>query len=387
MSCLTHAPLPGWGNLARAATQGNIADSLLAQLWMRNSERSFWLSRSAWSLYVIAQFRKRVTAKENIRVWFPDYFCNASIAPLRDLGAEIDFYPLTADGCPDLSQCEVILGGGKPDLIVLVHYFGEPTPANDIARFARENGAWLIEDSAHILRPVDGIGESGDFILYSPHKFLPIPDGALLLVRRNSSAKITDDLLEKYDFDGLCQSLVDEHRSLARTTYEWLVKRLLQKLGVRGSNGKFVGFYDDDLVMNAKNNFIHPEMSLLARKLLFEVINGLDGEAKIREINQENWCAGLAKVKVAGERMAPLQASNTPYLAGFSCNEKAVAERAYNLFKNAKIPVTTWPDLPPEVRNNPVKHQRAISMRETRIFFPVHHSIDSSAIQFALKGI
>lgn len=383
---LTHAPLPGWGDIARSVSQGSVTDSLLAQPWMRSDERSFWFSRSAWSLFAIAQFRRRVTGQENIRVWFPDYFCNASIAPLRELGSDIDFYPLSIDGCPDLSVCETMLEGGKPDLIVLVHYFGAPTPTGELARFAHENGAWLIEDSAHILRPVGNIGQFGDFIIYSPHKFLPIPDGAILLARRNSLGKISNDLLEKYDFLGLCQSLEGQSRFPANTTYEWLAKRLLQKLGVRSNNLELAGFYDDVLTMNAEK-FSQPGMSLLARKLLFRMNNSLDEEIKVREINGEEWCIRLAKLKGIGGSMVPLQSTHTPYLAGFSFNESGVAEKVYNRLRNSRIPVTTWPDLPPEVTKNPVRHRAAISMRETRIFLPVHRSINPSTIQFALKGM
>jgi hypothetical protein len=49
--------------------------------------------------------------------------------------------------------------------------------------------AWLIEDAVHALRPVRGIGASGDFVLYSPHKHLPIPDGAVLVVRGDGPAE------------------------------------------------------------------------------------------------------------------------------------------------------------------------------------------------------
>jgi hypothetical protein len=386
MSCLTHAPLPEWSAIARTVAQENVADSLLAEPWIQNDEKGWWFSRSAWSLYAVAQFRKRVTGRENIRAWFPGYFCNASIAPLRDLGVAIDFYPLSVDGGPDLASCEAMLEGGRPDIIVLVHYFGEPTPAAELASFADAIGAWLVEDSAHILKPAAGIGEYGDFILYSPHKFLPIPDGALLLARRNSPGRITDGLLEKYDFKGLCQLLVGRFRLRGRVTYKWLLKRLLQKLGVRLNNFESVGFYDDILTMDA-GNFILPRMSSMARKLLFGIINSLDEEAKARETNRKEWCRELAKNKVIGGSMMPLQATNAPYLAGFSCDETIITERVFNLLKKAKIPVTTWPDMPPEVSKNSARHKVAISMRETRIFFPVHCSVNPPLIQSALKDI
>ena len=74
------------------------------------------------------------------------YFCNASIAPLRKLDAELDFYPLTADGSPDLASCKGMLEDGQPDIILLVHNFGEPTPAAGLAKFAHEKRELCCSD-------------------------------------------------------------------------------------------------------------------------------------------------------------------------------------------------------------------------------------------------
>ncbi len=382
---LTQAPLPGWDDIAKVVTQKNVTDALLAKPWLRENEKTYWFSRSAWSLYAIAQLRMRVKGHENICVWFPDYFCNASLAPLRSLGVKIDFYPVSDAGCPDLSVCESMLENGKPDFIVLVHYFGSEVPAEDFSHFAHKNDAWLIEDSAHVLKPFGNVGNYGDFVLYSPHKLLPVPEGALLLAKSNISNKITDELLVKYDFEGLCHSLSNSSQSSSVQSCKWFVKRILQKLGVRPNNFQYVGFNDDPIA--GSNSIPHPKMGSLARRLLLEGIGRLDEEAKIRKVNMREWYTNLEKNKVTCGALKPLNNTGIPYLAAFSCDTSVVAEKMYNSLIKSRIPVTTWPDLPPEVKKNSVRHKLAISMRETRLFFPVHSSINSSIIQVALKDV
>jgi dTDP-4-amino-4,6-dideoxygalactose transaminase len=53
--------------------------------------------------------------------------------------------------------------------LLLVHFFGQPAPAEGATALCRETGALLIEDAAHPLRPITGMGEYGDCVLYSQH--------------------------------------------------------------------------------------------------------------------------------------------------------------------------------------------------------------------------
>jgi len=64
------------------------------------------------------------------------------------------------------------------DLVVLVDYFGFPCDPFCIKR-AKEKGAWVLEDACQTLLSED-VGRFSDFVLYSPRKFLGIPDGGIL---------------------------------------------------------------------------------------------------------------------------------------------------------------------------------------------------------------
>ena len=67
--------------------------------------------------------------------------------------------------------------------------------------------------------------------------------------------------------------------------------------------------------------------------------------------------------------------SQDPYLAGFECNSMQIAETIIFSLQKNKIPVSTWPDLPPEVLADQKKHHVAIKMRLNRFYLPVHSSL------------
>ena len=55
---------------------------------------SFWLSRSAWSLAIITNERRKVKTQGIINILVPDYFCNESLNILRLIDCKIIFYPI-----------------------------------------------------------------------------------------------------------------------------------------------------------------------------------------------------------------------------------------------------------------------------------------------------
>lgn len=383
MAGLSHAPLPDWSDLSAAMGAGTVTDVELARPWIRKGESPFWFSRTAWSLLAIAMFRSRVTGNKPVRVWLPDYFCNESLAPLRAFGAEPVFYPVLPDCTPALDVCRAMLGEAKPDLVVVVHFFGERAPAAAMRQLAHENGAWFIEDGAHVLLPIDdGIGADGDFVLYSPHKFLAIPDGALLVVRPGGEGGVTATLLKGHDFEGVCRSLSTDAGTRTRP-YMWLSKRALQRLGVRRARAapEFRAECAPGVPLP------RPEMSALARRLLRVMLPKLDAEAQSRRENQMAWARHLALDHPELGSLEALPRRGTPYLAGFSFGSQSAADAAYTALALAGLPVTTWPDLPPEVLRDHPRHDTAIHLRNSRIFLPVHRSVNPAAIEAALEEL
>ena len=102
MPNLTYAPIPEWGHIAKAIINKQHSNEKLAEHWLLNNEKSYWFSRSAWSLYVIVKFRMLISSENQIKVWVPSYFCNESLVAIRSLPVTLYFYPVLSDGKPYL---------------------------------------------------------------------------------------------------------------------------------------------------------------------------------------------------------------------------------------------------------------------------------------------
>jgi hypothetical protein len=127
--------LPTWSSLWRSAFNTPVAGHSLGEIWCRSGDEAFWFSRSAWSMAIVAYWRQRIAKRIGVTVWIPDFFCNASLVPLRRMGARLVFYSVTNRLQPDYEACAVLARQQPPDVFVLVHYFGQPRPAKDAAAF------------------------------------------------------------------------------------------------------------------------------------------------------------------------------------------------------------------------------------------------------------
>ena len=386
MPNLTYAPIPEWGHIAKAVINKQLSNEKLAEHWLLNNEKSYWFSRSAWSLYVIVKFRMLISSENQVKVWVPSYFCNESLVAIRSLQVTLYFYPVLSDGKPDLTECNKMLDNCNPDIILFVHYFGEEVFSEELYDLAQKNDAWLVEDAVHCLKPSRGIGNQGDFVLYSPHKLLAIPDGGLLVIREEGPSKITSNLLEKFNFNEVYDSVINMRQFSNLFTYKWMAKRLMQKLGVHFSHKKII--FNSENKMQDLNQLPHPKMSKLSKKLLSNMTD-LDKESENRKNNQKEWNSSLAKNNILGDDINIIfsHESYIPYLTIFVASDTAMAEKTFDLLHKSKIPVSTWPDLPPEVVKDSKMQRVAIEMRATRFFLPIHCSINSANIKSSLTNI
>lgn len=370
MRPLTSAPLPNWSDLFAAAFNSAVPDNVLAAPWCRPGDSAFWFSRSAWSLAVVARWQQ-LLGKQDVSVWLPDFFCNASLAPLRELGVNLVFYPVTEQMAPDLAACQDLTDQHPLDLFVLVHYFGQATPVEPIAIFCEKHRVWLIEDATHVLRPITGVGETGDCVIYSPHKHLPIPDGAVLVVRPNGPARLAENGQAMSVLSAVRSAVLATPGSSNRPAVLWLLKRMAQRLGLRArpSVTAFRTAVEPSVAV-----FAHPRMSAMARRLLTRLLTQLDAVAAQREQHAQAWCNVLSWTS-SGAAVTPQRVAATPYLAGFSVTHAAGIEALFDRLQQAGLPVTTWPDLPPEVLANAGVHQAAMALRHNRFYLPVHQTL------------
>jgi hypothetical protein len=390
-SLTTLAPLPKWVNLFRIFLPVEIND--IVKYWHFENELAGRLSRSAWSLALIAIWRKKSMPESLLKIWVPEFFCNASLLPLRELGVELVFYPLNDKMQPDIAGCSTLAIHTHPDIFILVHYFGQPTDHSFAVKLCLDSGAWLVEDAAHALKPVNSIGKSGDFVLYSPHKHLPIPDGSILVVRSTGPSQLKIDEASNYANPSSWQIqikeiLVKKNSFIAETDHFmsliWLTKRILQKWGIR-SQVKQTQFKEE--IMSKSKAVISklepPSQSIIGKRLLAVLCSELDNIAYQRKKNQKLWDNFFVTNNLIDSRFLvaerPKNEIWTPYLISFKADMEYV-EKIYNSLQRMGLPVLTWPDLPPEIIKENLSESSAYILRHSRIYLPIHQSINFSKI-------
>jgi dTDP-4-amino-4,6-dideoxygalactose transaminase len=361
---ISYTPIPNWSELASFLLGRQLTDLQLADPWRKNNESAFWFSRAAWALEAISLYVEGLNDKIKPTVWIPDFFCNGSLWPIRSTGADIVFYPVDLDLEPKWDACQELALTKSPDLFVLVHYFGTPANAEKAHGFCADQNALLVEDAAHATGPISGIGDYGDFVLYSPYKILPIPNGGLLLVKDESICERIKQI---------CRNQGDPPPS----TRMWLAKKLVQKIlpGLISSlskNRNTLSFGDDPPYVPLSRNV---QLSPSARRMINKSAQSLEQIGTQRADN----AAMLEKtIKAKSPFEVWPTANNTtvpPYRFALKFNDMETAEAYYQKFTYANLPAESWPDLPPEIFDDIGLHQDAITLRQTIVYLPAHQNL------------
>ncbi|MEK9754647.1 MAG: hypothetical protein VW338_15740 [Rhodospirillaceae bacterium] len=362
----TLTPLPSWPDLLAGLAGGRPAGDALAAPWLGGGARAFRFSRSAWALHAIAAWWRQTHSDAAPRLWLPDYFCNQSTEPLSRTGASLRHYPVADDLEPDWPACRAMLADGPaPDLFVLTHYFGHAADGARAAAFCGEAGALLIEDAAHALAPGNGIGDSGDFVLYSPHKLLAVPEVALLVARGADHAAAVASAV----------ATLPPGRSAAGA--KWLATRAVLKLlpgfALARRYRALPGFdYDPPYGTLATTPFA----GAVAERLLARQSADLADVAARRRSNAESWRRYFQAKPDCGVPLFTAGAEGAaPYRFVQRFADAAAAEKWFGRFRARGVPVETWPDLAPEVLADPARHGRALELRRRLVLFPVHQTL------------
>lgn len=117
------------------------------------------------------------------QVLVPTYHCPTMVAPVVAVGAEPVFYPIDANGAPQLPWLAA-RHSERTRVLLAAHFFGLPQPMAALRQWCDLHQVALIEDCAHALFGTSGarpVGQWGDLAIASLTKFLPVPEGGCLL--------------------------------------------------------------------------------------------------------------------------------------------------------------------------------------------------------------
>jgi len=374
----TLVPLPQISKLVAALVPGTGKAFPPSDTWAKNGETSSWYSRGSFAIRSVAEMSLDRGEREGLRLWFPDYFCNSSTVPARETGFELCFYPIKEDLQPDWEQCRQIAANRPPAFFMLVHYFGHLSDSVPAREFCDEFGALLIEDGAHVLEPFGGIGVNCDFSFYSPHKLLPVSDGAVLLANTPRAKGIFHD-----------------HRGgppgNMASTGPWVAKRVIQHIMFDALLERRLvqrrPAFDVDLTPGPPGKV--SEMSVLSRRLLGNLGVETQDAANKRQANTHSWRTAFEGKSTHLRSFFETREDEgpAPYRFVLRAPDAGSAHTWYERLWRAGIPVETWPDLPPELAVDESLHETALRLRKTLLFLPTHQSFEAERFVRRVKDL
>ena len=106
----------------------------------------------------------------------PAYLCVEVLKPFQTR-CNVRFFDVGPDTAIDPQILVRQLTKHRPKVVLFINYFGFLQPRRaEIQKLCAANGALLIEDCAHSLL-TEGSGKTGDWVIHSFRKILPLPDG------------------------------------------------------------------------------------------------------------------------------------------------------------------------------------------------------------------
>ncbi len=375
MSNITLAPLPQWRILIKSLYTRYPSDRDLAKPWLLSySDVPYWFSRSTFAMLAIARWYEVYTGKKLPTIWIPDYFCNNPLQFLRDSNYPLIFYPINEQLTPNWNLCKNIVLTNKPDIFILVHYFGYPSEGKKARQFCDEHNSILVEDATHTMLPQQGIGSNGEFVLYSCHKLLAIADGSLLV--QCHRMKVLRKLSDKQP-NAVMEQVLKTIPQESPYAWKWLFKRILQKFLPdylwlkRSTTGDLDDTYSVPIAFK-------PLQSKVSRALLSAQLLYINKYTINRQVN-----SSILKTFNKTNKKTVLFQNNDyiPYMLALQCNTEEYAKEYFCMLKKNRIPVMRWPELSPEVLADTKNHSVALKLKKTLLFFPIHQSLGLDTIK------
>lgn len=142
--------------------------------WLFQGAGCWRLANASSAFWLVAR------ALQPGKVWLPSFLCPSVVRAFLEAGVRVEFFPIDKQlKVVDDHWLERVVEG---DLVVRINYFGFRN-SDPVFEAAKARGAWLMDDAAQALLTRE-IGHDSDFVVYSPRKFVGVPDGGVLVARK-----------------------------------------------------------------------------------------------------------------------------------------------------------------------------------------------------------
>jgi len=300
--------------------------------------------------------------KKLVKLLLPSYFCGQSLRFLRNDGVDFGFYQLHNDLTPNLDSAVSLIDPQKRNLFLHVHYFGHFIDAQNSADFCQRYGCLLIEDCAHIISPFAGMNFVGEFVLFAPHKQIPVKYGGLLFAR---------------------SKLPDLTTEVQQVSISWYLKRLLQRYLTR--NKSWRRYREWEIVWSDDKQAVQYSLpSPLEVELLTKKLNQPQVLVEARRSN----AAKIAKLIESEDNLQLLKhfsQHDVPYIIGLRFTELSNLHKFSKALNQLRCPYMMWPDLPMELVVAEGDFQADLDRTMLTLFLFVHEEIDINKYVISIK--
>ena len=341
-----------------------------------------FLSRSYWSLALIIYFKiKKESQGNTITLLLPKYFCESALIILRIFKkVNIIYYNIDEDLLTDVQEIKSILINNKIDIFLFVNYFGLKNNLQEIINECKKNEVWVIEDATHNLKLNKNNLNRADFIIYSPYKFLSIPNGAILVFNKNGPNNINlskihymNDSLNWYK---ICIKISREfnfkYYSNISLILKWLFKRMINSIGFKLK----LNSENIDLSINRKQKIFSPKITFFSQNNIYEDFYNID-KIIYRRTLSFNYIFFFLKKIFLYENLNCIIYNNLDSFMSHNPYMIIVRGDSDNLIKlskillNMQLPHIRWPDLPLDTYK---KNDNVFNIKSNYLYIPFNHT-------------
>lgn len=301
----------------------------------------------------------------------PALICRSATDPIFATGASVKFVDMAEDLDYDQALLEKTFVQYRPKALFVVHHFGKRPKIEQYRELCDKFGSILIEDRCHSLPSAGDFAAdiSGDYAIYSLRKFLPIPDGGMLVCRKAGLSLPNN-----------CSalSLVDHSKFLLRHI---------------GKKIFYSGIHNPYIFQQWKKKLVGLRKPRFAHKLNEEKIHGFSihyalpqchvSQFLCKWLDSKNLFAVIEKHRHNYQRMSELLSADIVYRPDSFINSVPVAFPIVDMsprtdllerLRALGIGAYAWPgnDLPTEVRG---RYSEAEKFAKHLVMLPIHYGL------------
>jgi len=325
----------------------------------------------------LAEALKRSAVGPGTDVLVPAYHCQSIVEPIEAIGGRAVYYRILGNLQPDLDDIASKLLCNTRSLIA-VHFFGIKAELSDLRALCDRVGATLVEDCAHCFSYSTSdttYGKTGDFVITSPRKFLPICDGGELFSPGNFSTRIRQTRSGARYHLKMAANTIERawtaHRENDLTANDTL-QRAQTLVEVNSNNNIEIDYVDPRFDYAYAS--CRPSLSATTLKTLIS----FDRVVQLRRKNFAKLQAASQSFRRASAIIDNIESDFTPYVFPILVN---IDDDVHSQLRTIGVPMWRWDD----IRNSDCEISKDYSKRLIQL--PCHQELTPEAIDQVIGSL